>query len=50
MSSVDLYSDPTGIELTFEKIPEIIHNILKLPNKLDQINDPLLEDIILNFD
>ena len=50
MSHTDLRGDPTGIELTFEKIPLSVESNLKLPNKLDQKNDLLLEDIVLNFD
>jgi hypothetical protein len=46
---LDKNKDPTVIELTFERFPEIIGKSAKLPNKKDQKCDPFKNDIILRF-
>ena len=48
-SSVDNKGDPLVIELTFEKTPMVMDDNLLLPHELDTRNNPLEEDIKLNF-
>ena len=42
-------NDPTLIEVTFEKDPDLISKELNLPNKLDYKNKPNSNDIELRF-
>jgi len=46
---LDKNKNPTVIELTFERFPEIIGSSVKLPNKKDQKCDPSKSDINIRF-
>ena len=46
---LDKTNDPIIIELSFEKNPKIIGGEVKLPNKLDQKNNPKKNDIFIKF-
>lgn len=46
---LDKSKNPTCIELTFERFPDIIGSSVKLPNKNDQKCDPSKSDINLRF-
>ena len=46
---LDKNNDPIIIELSFEKNPKIIGGEVKLPNKLDQKNNPKKNDIFIKF-
>ena len=46
---MDNKGDPLVIELTFEKTPMVMDDNLLLPHELDMRNNPLEEDIKLNF-
>ena len=46
---LDKNKNPTVIELTFERFPEIIGMSARLPNKKDQKCDPSKNDINIRF-
>ena len=46
---LDKNNDPIIIELSFEKNPKIIGGEVKLPNILDQKNNPKKNDIFIKF-
>jgi len=46
---LDKNNDPIIIELSFEKYPKILEGDVKLPNILDQKNNPKKNDIFLKF-
>ena len=46
---LDKNNDPIIIELSFEKYPKILDGNIKLPNILDQKNNPKKNDIFIKF-
>ncbi len=46
---LDKNNDPVIIELSFEKYPKILDGNVKLPNILDQKNNPKKNDIFIKF-
>ena len=46
---LDKNNDPIIIELSFEKYPKILNGNVKLPNILDQKNNPKKNDIFIKF-
>jgi len=45
----DSFGRPTVLEITFEKNPELLKNLVSFPHQLDQKNDPKDEDVKLTF-
>lgn len=45
----DSFGRPTVLEITFEKNPELLKNLVSFPHQLDQKNDPENEDVKLIF-
>lgn len=49
IGGIDKDGNPKVVEITYEKNPLAISSVVSLPNKKDYPNEPMIEDIFLNF-